>query len=66
MSFHITSLSYMESYSGLDYLEVKDDQGLLITIVGHSNIHTPYRMLNLSSILHVLGITKFVIGILLK
>lgn len=56
----------MESYSGLEYLDVKDDQGLLITIVGHSNIHTPYHMLNLSSILHVLGIKKFVIGILLK
>jgi hypothetical protein len=32
---------------------------LLITIVGHSNIHTPNRMLNLSSILHVPSITKF-------
>jgi len=58
VTLDITNLSNMELCIGSNYLKTRDNKIILISMISHSNIHTPNHALNLSSILHVVDITN--------
>ena len=47
-----------EPYLGNDHLHAGDGEGLSISNISHTKIHTPHRTFTLSNVLHVPRIKK--------
>jgi histone deacetylase 1/2 len=64
---HITSelnkLTTSEKYKGQDRVHTADGNGMVISHVGHSMLHTPHSTLHLNNILHIPTASKNLLSV---